>query len=82
MLLYPSAVEERMSAGPDLQSHPGSEEWYIRANPDRQGELLFEGELELLRKKKKERISGILNSFFGASIIVIFIIFLYNYFYQ
>ena len=72
-----------MSTTPDLRSHTGSEEWYIRANPDHlQAELLFEGELELLRKKKKERISAILSSFFGTSIIVIFIIFLYNYFFQ
>ena len=68
-----------MPATPDLQ-----EEWYIRANTDHQvqPELLFEEELELLRKKKKEKISRILSSFFGASILVIFIIFLYNYFFQ
>ena len=53
-----------MSATPDLQ-----EEWYIRDNPEQtQPELLFEEELELLRKKKKEKISGIFSSFFGASI--------------
>ena len=70
-----------MSAISDLR-----EEWYIRPSPGllQTRELLFEKELELLRKKKKERISGILSSFFGASIaaIIILIIFLYNYLFQ
>ena len=76
-----------MSATADLQTLRGSEEeWYIReirATPDQiRTELLFEEELELLRKKKTEKISRILSSFFGASIVVILIILLYNYFLQ
>ena len=77
-------VSERMSALPHLQTVSGREEWYIRPNPDlpKTRELLFEEELELLRKTKKERIFGILSSFFGACITTVLIIILYNYFFQ
>ena len=73
-----------MSALPHLETLSGREEWYIRPSPDllQARELLFEEELELLRKKKNERISGILGSIFGASIAAILVIFLYNYFFQ
>ena len=73
-----------MSALPHLQTVSGREEWYIRPCQDllQARELLFEEELELLRKKRKERISVILGSIFGASIAAILVIFLYNYFSQ
>ena len=69
-----------MSATPHLETITDREDWYIRTNHDHhQTESIFEEDLELLRKKKKERVSRILSSFFGVSITVILMILLYYY---